>query len=171
MNEPKRGIEPWQQEDAARLRGIFEAKKAEAKRQGERLTQESFAESSGIASPNMVWQYLAGHRPLNIKAASAFAKGLGVSVGDFSPTWAAQISAAAQVAAPSATPGDGYSLSIEKLMLINAINETEAAILRRYRMADAHSARLIEIAAGVSRPRGLGVVSNDQTEQGPARAS
>lgn len=44
----------------------------------------------------MVWQYLAGKRPLNIKAAAAFARGLQVSVEAISPTIAQQISNASK---------------------------------------------------------------------------
>lgn len=174
MKEPKRGIEPWQIEDAKRLRELFDVKKAEAKRNGERLTQEMLAELAGIPSTAMTWQYLAGHRALNIKSAAGFAKALGVAVGDFSPALAEQIASVAPgvAAAPSAAEdvASSYSLSVEKLLLINAINEKEAAILRRYRMADDESARMIEVAASVARPRGLGVVDNDQAQHGPSRA-
>nr|WP_315401778.1 helix-turn-helix transcriptional regulator [uncultured Duganella sp.] len=62
------------------------------------------------------------------------------------------------------------SLSLDQLVFIRAINDKEAAILRRYRVADQDSARMIEVAASVARPRGLGVVDSDQAEQGPAGA-
>lgn len=65
---------------------------------------------------------------------------------------------------------DEFAVSIDNLILINGINEREATILRRYRMADKASARLIEVAASAARPRGLGVVDNDQAEQGPTGA-
>lgn len=63
-----------------------------------------------------------------------------------------------------------FAVSLENLILINGINEREAAILRRYRMADENSARMIEVAARVARPRSLGVVDNDQAEHGTTGA-
>ena len=65
---------------------------------------------------------------------------------------------------------DQFSISIDNLVLINGINEREAAILRRYRMADEQSVRMIDLAVSSARPRSLGVVDNDQAEQGPAGA-
>lgn len=81
----------WQMEDAARLKALFRKKKLAAKSGGENLTQETLAERSGISSGQMVWQYMNAHRPLNIQAAAGFARGLGVSVMEFSPTLATQI--------------------------------------------------------------------------------
>ncbi|QYY30264.1 hypothetical protein K2O51_23115 [Cupriavidus pinatubonensis] len=78
-----RGLEPWQIEDAARLREMFETKT--------RYSQEEFGRRFEIGSQGMVWQYLNGRRALNIKAASAFANGLGVSVDAFSPRLAEEI--------------------------------------------------------------------------------
>lgn len=81
--------------------------------------------------------------------------------------------AAAQPAAPaqSQEAADGYSLSVEKLLLINAINEREAVILRRYRMANEVGARMIESAANTAPRRSLGVVDNDESEHGTPGAS
>ena len=99
-DEP-RTLEGWQLDDAARLRALFDKKKAHSKAIGERFTQATFAENTGIASPNMVWQFLSAHRPLNIQAAAEFAKGLGVAVHEFSPTLATQIDQVAEVKRPA----------------------------------------------------------------------
>jgi hypothetical protein len=40
------------------------------------LSQEQFGEQTGLGSAGMVWQYLHGHRPLNLDAACRFAKTL-----------------------------------------------------------------------------------------------
>lgn len=46
----------------------------------------------------MVHQYLYGLTPLNLRAAAAFAAGLGCSIKDFSPSLAADVIAAARFA-------------------------------------------------------------------------
>lgn len=45
--------------------------------------------------PSMLSQHLSGHRPIGLKAAAAYARGLGVPVEAFSPRLARQIKAAA----------------------------------------------------------------------------
>lgn len=81
-------IEKWQQEDAARLKTLFESRKAS-------FSQEEFGTRFDIGSQGMVWQYLNGRRPLNIKAAAGFARGLGVEIDEFSPRLANEIRRAA----------------------------------------------------------------------------
>lgn len=49
----------------------------------------------------MVWQYLNGHRPLNINAATGFALGLSVGIGQFSPRLAREIERAHSVVGPT----------------------------------------------------------------------
>lgn len=85
--EPKT-LEDWQLEDARRLKVLFDSREP-------KISQTEFGAKFEIGSQGMVWQYVAARRPLNIKAATAFARGLGVNVEDFSPTIAGQISAAA----------------------------------------------------------------------------
>lgn len=48
------------------------------------LSQGAFGMMYDLGTQGMVWQYLHGKRPLNVKAAVAFAKGLEVRVEDFS---------------------------------------------------------------------------------------
>lgn len=88
MTEPSKKIEQWQQEDAGRLSALFKSKS--------RLSQAEFGAQYEIGSQGMVWQYLSGRRPLNIKAAGAFARGLGVKIEDFSPEIAKQVVAASK---------------------------------------------------------------------------
>jgi transcriptional regulator with XRE-family HTH domain len=63
--------------EAAALRALYEDHGDEP--------HKAFAKRTGLASAAMVWQYLSGHRPLNLAAASRFAGGLGVPVRQFSP--------------------------------------------------------------------------------------
>lgn len=80
-------LEKWQIEDAGRLKHLFESKA--------QYSQDEFGRRFEIGTQGMVWQYLNGRRALNIKAASAFAKGLGISVDEFSPRLADEIRLAA----------------------------------------------------------------------------
>lgn len=109
----KRKIEDWQIEDAKRLDSLF---KAHA-----RLNQTEFGARYGIGTQGMVWQYLSGRRPLNIKAAEAFSRGLGLPVDDFSPTLAEQIRKAAE-RVNSSTPWPFRLIDHDK---VYALNETE----------------------------------------------
>lgn len=90
MTTNKAPLEEWQLADAARLKSLFDNRE-------DRLSQAEFGVRYEIGSQGMVWQYLAGRRPLNIKAATAFARGLGVRIEDFSPTIAEQVTGASTV--------------------------------------------------------------------------
>lgn len=48
-------------------------------------TQTDFGATYGIGTQGAVWQFLRNKRPLNMKAAIGFAKGLGVPIRSFSP--------------------------------------------------------------------------------------
>lgn len=73
-------------EDAERLKGLMWRT---------RCSQSEFAEANGIGSQAQLWQFLNPEhkkgRPLNLAAAIGFAKGLGVSVEEFSPSLQAYI--------------------------------------------------------------------------------
>lgn len=55
------------------------------------MTQEEFGATFNIGTQGMVWQYLNGHRPLNLEAAAKFARGLRVTIQDISPEMAAAL--------------------------------------------------------------------------------
>lgn len=80
---PRKPLASWQKEDAARLKALFDSAALD--------TQEDFGLRNGIGSQALVWQYLNGYIPLNLRAALKFARGLGCSVAEFSPTLAAEI--------------------------------------------------------------------------------
>lgn len=52
------------------------------------MSQEEFGQRYGIGTQGMVSQYLNGTRPLNFEAAAKFAKGLGVTIAEISPSMA-----------------------------------------------------------------------------------
>ncbi|MBB3006018.1 LexA family transcriptional regulator [Cupriavidus alkaliphilus] len=81
-------LEKWQVEDAARLKELFEA--------NAKHSQEEFGRRFEIGSQGMVWQYLNARRALNTKAASNFARGLGIAVDAFSPRLAQEIRLASE---------------------------------------------------------------------------
>lgn len=94
----------WQNEDAARLKALFEAR---TELIGKKLiSQADFGEKYGIGSQGMVSQYLQARRPLNVDAAVAFAKGLGVSIEQFSPQLASFIQHAAGYVASARDPAE-----------------------------------------------------------------
>ncbi|WP_052285665.1 LexA family protein [Kluyvera genomosp. 1] len=84
--EKKKSLSTEQLNDAKRLKAIYEAKKKEL-----RISQQDIADSLGI-SQGAVGHYLNGRNPLNLKVAGVFAKILGVSIEEFSPTLAKQVS-------------------------------------------------------------------------------
>lgn len=82
-------LAPWQIEDAARLRALFDARTELVGKKP--ISQADFGEKYGIGSQGMVSQYLQARRPLNVDAAVAFARGLGAPIDAFSPRLAAFI--------------------------------------------------------------------------------
>lgn len=93
--EPK-PLEDWQKDDAERLRRLFDSREP-------KISQAEFGAKFEIGSQSMIWQYLAGRRPLNIRAVTAFARGLDVNIAEISPTIASQITDAASLATPGVT--------------------------------------------------------------------
>lgn len=87
MDTKKYHLADWQIADADRLRTIFKQKAT--------CSQAAFGATYDIGNQSMVGQYLRAERPLNIKAARKFALGLGVSIEEFSPELASQITDAA----------------------------------------------------------------------------
>lgn len=80
-----------------------------------------------------------------------------------------QVPAQREAQVTDAAPASEASLSLDQLTFIKAINEKEAAILMRYRMANDVGTRMIEIAASTAPKRGLEAV-DDEAERGPAGA-
>lgn len=64
--------------EAAALKRLFNERKV-------KISQGAFGALYQIGTQGMVWQYMNNERPINKEAAVKFAKGLNVSVKDFSP--------------------------------------------------------------------------------------
>lgn len=79
--KPRKPLEPWQVEDARRLKALFD-------RRVEKISQEEFAATYFDASQGLVWQYLNGYIALNLESAIRFARGLRCKIQDFSPSLA-----------------------------------------------------------------------------------
>lgn len=60
MADKRKPLEPWQQDDAARLKALFDAKW--------HSSQDAFGEAFDLGSQGNVWQYLNARTPLNIGA-------------------------------------------------------------------------------------------------------
>lgn len=82
----KKPLEPWQIEDAERLRALFKSRST--------LSQLKFGSEFEIGNQSMVYQYLSAIRPLNIDVAKKFATGLDCKIDEFSPTLAGKIASA-----------------------------------------------------------------------------
>lgn len=81
----KKVITETNRKESARLKTLYR----EASRQTG-ITQEAIAENLGV-SQGAVSHYLNGHNALNLNAAVAFSRLLGVAVADFSPRLAREL--------------------------------------------------------------------------------
>ncbi|MBS2288386.1 helix-turn-helix transcriptional regulator, partial [Salmonella enterica subsp. enterica serovar Typhimurium] len=96
-------LTPAQVADSQRLKALYEAKKKELG-----ITQQSIADALDI-SQGAVGHYLNGRNALNTAVASVFARLLGVSVSDFSPSLAKDISDMSSVASENTSFAGHYS--------------------------------------------------------------
>ncbi len=101
--EKKKILTPAQVADSQRLKALYEAKKKELG-----ITQQSIADALDI-SQGAVGHYLNGRNALNTAVASVFARLLGVSVSDFSPSLAKDISDMSSVASENTSFAGHYS--------------------------------------------------------------
>lgn len=101
--EKKKILTPAQVADSQRLKALYEAKKKELG-----ITQQSIADALDI-SQGAVGHYLNGRNALNTAVASVFARLLGVSVSDFSPSLAKDISDMSSVASENTSFVGHYS--------------------------------------------------------------
>ncbi|NDV11651.1 LexA family transcriptional regulator [Crenobacter caeni] len=82
-------LAPWQVEDAARLKALYETwKKSEA---GAGWSQEKLGAEYKIGAQAVVWQILNGRIPLNERTVLSWCRALGVRPEEISPTLAARI--------------------------------------------------------------------------------
>lgn len=90
----RKPLEPWQLEDAARLRRLWDDKRPTVA--GRPMTQEEFAADYLNGTQGLLFQYISGRIPLNLDAALKFSAGLQVKIAEFSPTWAERLRQAAE---------------------------------------------------------------------------
>ncbi len=81
----RRDLTPEEQAESARLKAIYEDRKAAAKARGQSLTQADVAERAGWSGQSAFSQYATGKIPLNLDAALALARVLACDVGEISP--------------------------------------------------------------------------------------
>lgn len=96
MGSKKAKVTDEHRAESARLKEIWEREKPRLKALGFG-TQESFGQEFGIGNQAAVGFFLNGESAISLKAAAAFARGLGCSVSDFSPRLAALMATADQV--------------------------------------------------------------------------
>ncbi|WP_144409777.1 S24 family peptidase [Cupriavidus basilensis] len=128
MMRASNSLEQWQVEDSIRLKALYNERKG-------KMSQEEFGSRFEIGSQGMVWQYLNARRPLNIKAATGFARGLGVDVDTFSPRLAEEIRRASNsiteaVPVPAATSVDS-GRPVDRLTLVMAEQQLDPAALAK----------------------------------------
>lgn len=98
-------IEPWQLEDAQRLKTLFKERST--------LTQAEFGAKYGIGNQGYVWQLMNGRRPLNFDVVQKFAGGLGVTIDEISPRLAQQVANASGLL--SLDPDDDEFIAIRRI--------------------------------------------------------
>lgn len=116
-------------EEARRLKALWDAKPG-------RGTQAEFGFKFSIGNQSAVGQFLRGAVPLSLKAARAFALGLGCRIADFSPRLAKEAEGLQEVA-----PAPKAGLSLVDL------NKLEAQLVLFYRgMKPERQAEMLQVA-------------------------
>lgn len=97
------------------------------------IGQAEFARKHQIAGgSSMLSQHIKGRRPLDIKAATAYAKGFGCSIKDISPRLADEVLEAVATMAATNLTGDGHGVrySPQSLLLAAWLDDVEDAGVR-----------------------------------------
>lgn len=141
-------MDDWtEEEEAARLAKRFDGDAS--------INQREFAATFGVpGGASMLTQHKKGHRPINLDAALAYAKGFGVSLADISPRLARLVVVAYESLAPTKGLEEGgateWPLSAE---LLGALQNADTAT-RLWAENGARAAlRLPGIEAGTSGSR------------------
>ncbi|MBS9780345.1 MAG: helix-turn-helix transcriptional regulator, partial [Moraxellaceae bacterium] len=147
----KKTLSSEQIEDAERLKAIFNEKKKEARQKGERISQETIADKMDMTQ-GAVGHFLNARSPLNLSNAIKFADVLGVSVADFSPSLAKQLTgkiapkqidsiAISEINDEANTPMD----TLKKLL-----NSNESFLIEKFRsLSTENQHALITIISGI----------------------
>lgn len=125
----RRDLTPEELAESARLKAIYEDRKAAAKARGQSLTQADVAERAGWSGQSAFSQYATGKIPLNLDAALTLARVLGCEVGEISPRLAKvmNIPSAAEVReAPNTEPAPANRGNIPLISWVQAGSFHEA---------------------------------------------
>lgn len=115
----KQTLEDWQIEDARRLDRLWKEHKPED------LTQEKFAEESGLGTQSNVNLYLKGRSKLNLHAVGQFAKVLGVKIDEISPMLADQVRELYRQCDPNRNRDFPYEQETREFIRRLVVEETE----------------------------------------------
>lgn len=146
--KPRKKVEPWQQEDADRLRHLWDT------RSDTKLSQADAAAKWGIGTQPVLWQYLKGWIPLNMEVAPKFARGLNCTIADFSPRIAGRIVSAAHLAGREITTREGEIF--EYVMRLTSDQQDEIlAHLRSVVEINLGAQKMLreKLSSGTTRPR------------------
>lgn len=104
MEKRRSKVTPEHAEEARKLRDLWEREKPRLQAAG-LGTQDAFGDHYGIGNQAAVGHFLKGKTPLSLKAAVAFARGLGCGVADFSERLAKQLRPGDVAPPPSTVAG------------------------------------------------------------------
>jgi hypothetical protein len=133
----KRPLTEEQKADADRLLALWVAWQERQKAEGKKpITQGEFGYKHDLGSQGMVWQYLHGAAPLNLKAAMAFAVAMDCAIEEISPALANTAKRAGEAVALTQAP---EPIPRDVLTPFGAIRQAE--VRRRFRDALPHILR------------------------------
>lgn len=101
MAPTKRPLSPDQLADAERLKAAWSDYQESRRVMGERPTQEWLASVTGLGTQGVVWQYLHGRIPLNLKALLAICSAIGARPSEISPSLTKELSDLTNGGSPS----------------------------------------------------------------------
>lgn len=106
MSKQRRELSAEEKAECARLKAVFESRKAEARAAGRKLTQADVGDACGWQSgQSAVNQYMNSKVPLNIDALLKLAAVLGFEPAEVSPRLAGDIARIAQAVESNVEPG------------------------------------------------------------------
>lgn len=131
MMNKKYELTPEQKADAARLKALWDAREP-------KISQMQFALDNDLGTQGNVGHILNARSPLNLVTATKFAKGLGISIQDFSPFLAEKIEEASFVntSAQSEITHSNVIESGRKIVSVPRISWVKAGAFERSNYTD-----------------------------------
>lgn len=107
------------EEEAANLRRLLTGVKNKAQ----------FAKDNGVpGGASMLSQHQSGHRPISLDAAKAYAKGLGIGIGEIAPRFAKLVSDVSELAQPAPYPR-GHEIDMSAYSAVPMYHAPDAVIV------------------------------------------